>query len=428
MTARGSAIGRSGADEDYFSKLNALLRKHGPGHPVIVLDLDVLDRNIAALKAKIAPPKSFRVVVKSLPCVELIRHVFEKAGTRKAMVFHRPFLNLMARAFPDADILLGKPLPAQAATAFYRELGEATGFDPAADLQWLIDTRARLLQYREMARRLSIRLRVNIELDVGLHRGGVPEPGQLRPLLEVIAGDPEHLVFSGFMGYDPHVVNAGKLLIPFGRAFGGVLNRYGAFVAWVKSEFPQLYSDRLTFNGAGSPTYAHYQSVDLLNDISVGSALVKPADFDLDTLADHRPAMFIAAPVLKRLEGVNLPFLERFSPLLKKLRPSWGTTLFIYGGYWKAVPHWPQGLATNSLYGRSTNQEMLNAPEAVAVEVDDYVFFRPTQSESVMLQFGDLVVVRGGDIVDRWPVFSQGGDAGYSGCLQSERYFDKRSN
>ena len=39
--------------------------------------------------------------------------------------------------------------------------------------------------------------------------------------------------------------------------------------------------------------------------------------------------------------------------------------------------------------------------------IDDYVFLRPTQSEAVMLQFGDLQVVRGGQIVDRWPVFTQ---------------------
>jgi D-serine deaminase-like pyridoxal phosphate-dependent protein len=51
---------------------------------------------------------------------------------------------------------------------------------------------------------------------------------------------------------------------------------------------------------------------------------------------------------------------------------------------------------------------MLNAPADIAIDVDDYVFLRPTQSESVMLQFGDLLVLRRGEIVHRWPVFSQG--------------------
>jgi D-serine deaminase-like pyridoxal phosphate-dependent protein len=38
--------------------------------------------------------------------------------------------------------------------------------------------------------------------------------------------------------------------------------------------------------------------------------------------------------------------------------------------------------------------------------VDDFVFLRPPQSEAVMLQFGDILVLRKGRVVDRWPVFS----------------------
>jgi D-serine deaminase-like pyridoxal phosphate-dependent protein len=37
------------------------------------------------------------------------------------------------------------------------------------------------------------------------------------------------------------------------------------------------------------------------------------------------------------------------------------------------------------------------------------MFLRPTQSEFVMLQFGDLLAVADGEIVDRWPVFDQAG-------------------
>ncbi len=82
-------------------------------------------------------------------------------------------------------------------------------------------------------------------------------------------------------------------------------------------------------------------------------------------------------------------------------------TFFVYGGYWKARPVSPPGLLENPVFGRSSNQEMLNGSQSVALEVDDYVFYRPTQSESVMLQFGDLALVRGGQIVDFWPVFEE---------------------
>ena len=408
MTSDLKFSGHSGGHNEYFSKLNALLKKDGPGHPVIVLDLDILDQNLQELNSNMADPDRFRVVVKSLPSIDLIRYIFKQTKTRKAMVFHRPFLNLVAEEFPETDVLLGKPFPVQAARMFYGRLRDTSRFNPAMRLQWLIDTHERLLQYQQLAHDLDQKMRINIEIDVGLHRGGLPEPERLAPLLETISNDQDHLDFAGFMGYDPHVVKSGKVFIPLDKAHAQVLKRYEKFVTFLKNKYPGLYSDALTFNGAGSPTYSLYQKETVLNDLSVGSALVKPNNFDIGSLAGHRPAMFIATPILKKLQGVKIPFLEFLSPILPKLKSAWGTTIFIYGGYWKAVPVSPPGFITNSLYGRSTNQEMLNGPVDARVEVDDYLFLRPTQSESVMLQFGDLVIVRNGEVVGKWPVFPQG--------------------
>jgi len=89
----------TGRHNDYFMGLNALLKEKGPGHPVLVLDLDILDRNIEKLKIQINDPSRFRLVVKSLPCMDLIRHILSRTRTKKLMVFHRPFLNLAVNAF-----------------------------------------------------------------------------------------------------------------------------------------------------------------------------------------------------------------------------------------------------------------------------------------------------------------------------------------
>jgi D-serine deaminase-like pyridoxal phosphate-dependent protein len=78
---------------------------------------------------------------------------------------------------------------------------------------------------------------------------------------------------------------------------------------------------------------------------------------------------------------------------------------FIHGGHWLAQPESPPGLEFNPIFGRSSNQEMLNGSRSVALKADDYVFFRPTQSEAVLLQFGDLLVYEGGRITDRWATF-----------------------
>ena len=74
-----------------------------------------------------------------------------------------------------------------------------------------------------------------------------------------------------------------------------------------------------------------------------------------------------------------------------------------------ATPCYPDGIRENPTYGLSSNQQMLTVPSTSTVAVDDYVYLRPTQSEAVLLQFGDLCVVRKGALVDNWPVFRNEG-------------------
>jgi D-serine deaminase-like pyridoxal phosphate-dependent protein len=70
-----------------------------------------------------------------------------------------------------------------------------------------------------------------------------------------------------------------------------------------------------------------------------------------------------------------------------------------------AHPEDPPGLRYNRFFGRSSNQEMLNGGAQTNLQPDDFVFLRPSQSEAVFLQFGDIIVYDNGAIVDRWTVF-----------------------
>lgn len=399
--------------DDYFRALNEELRRNGSWRPSLVLDLDRLDHNLALLRASIRAPKHYRVVAKSLPSVPLLDYVMKSAQTNRLMAFHQPFLNAEAMAFPQSDILLGKPMPAGAAAAFYRE--HRGPFDPARQLQWLVDTPERLREYLELAQGQDLQLRINIELDVGLHRGGVTDNGMLKAMLDLIAADPQRLRFAGFMGYDPHVVKLPRLLGSRESQLAKVREIYRGYIDYTRREYAALWrEEEVTLNGAGSPTFRLYENDDLLNDLAAGSCLVKPTDFDLDTLDGFQPALFIAAPILKAADGVRLPGLETLSPALSAWNPNWQRSYFLYGGRWMARYEAPRGLRANSLYGLSSNQEMANGSAKTALSVNDHAFLRPTQSEALMLQFGDLLVLRGGRLVDRWPVLSQGGSAGPS--------------
>lgn len=93
-------------------------------------------------------------------------------------------------------------------------------------------------------------------------------------------------------------------------------------------------------------------------------------------------------------------------PLKRFLNPNLDRSIFIHGGYWKAKPVDPPGLNYNPTYGRSSNQEVLTGGPQTDIQPDDHVFLRPTQSEAVLMQFGDIAIYDKGTIVDMWSPFA----------------------
>lgn len=396
----------------YFATLNGDLKNNGTGRPLIIVDLDRLDKNLAILGSIIRPPLRYRIVVKSLPSVRLVRYIMDKTGTGSLMVFHQPDCTLLAEQFGgEIDILLGKPMPINAVREFYRTFTGRSGFKPATQIQWLVDTPERLRQYLAFAREKRISMKINIELDVGLHRGGVTNHADLDAMLGAIASSGGALLFSGFMGYDVYAASAPPLFTTrekaVASAFEAMLGRYRGFHNRGREKHPKLFRGDLTFNSGGSQTYRLFKGRGPVNDIAVGSGLVKPVDFDTPLLRDHEEALFIATPVLKKLDGTVIPFLEFLSGPWRLWNPNKEKTFFIYGGWWRASYCSPAGLEDNSLYGKSTNQSIVNGSARTAIGVDDYIFLRPGQSEGIMREFGEITIVRGGKVIDRWPAFPQ---------------------
>lgn len=396
------------AYDKYFSALNAELKENGDYVPTMLVDLDKVDTNIQTLKQQLNPNTDLRVVAKSLPSPELLGYVMERANTNKLMVFHQPFINEVAEQFPSSDLLLGKPIPVKAVHRFYRIWAtQDTNFNPEQQLQWLIDTPERAKQYLALAKQLGQKLLLNIELDVGLHRGGLKTTEELDTILDLVEANQEHIEFTGFMGYDPHVVKLPSIVKSAEQAYIESQATYQMFLTHLYQQQPKYRGKPLTLNGAGSPTIAMHNVKTVCNELSAGSCLVKPSDFDLPALASYQAAAFIATPVLKKINGTELPAAEVAKEAFAWWDPNMEQTFFIYGGKWMADYESPQGLQGNGLFGTSTNQQIVNGSYKVALSVDDYVFLRPHQSEFVFLQFGDLLAVKAGHIVSRWPILKQ---------------------
>lgn len=401
-----------GGHNEYFQQVQSALRDADLFRPTLVIDRAALLHNIGQLKSHLPANKHYRIVGKSLPSLDLIRTVRQQTGTERVMVFHQPFINLIAKEMPDAHLLIGKPMPVGAAARFFEHLEAGSVFDPAGQIDWLIDTPERWRDYRELAKaRVSegmAPMRINLELDIGLHRGGITEAAQVAELVRELDAEPS-MRFSGFMGYEAHCSKMPELLGGPAGALAKAMAQYDACVSAAREVQGSAFDpERLILNAGGSSTYELYDDGMPCNEIAMGSGLVMPTDFDKPTLADHKPAAFIATPVLKSLPSTQLPGLEPLTAAFAAWDPNTSRTFYLYGGYWHANQVSPPGLQKNAIWGHSTNQEMWNGSDKVQLEVDDFVFFRPHQSEFVFLQFGDIAVYDNGAIVDSWPVFTQG--------------------
>jgi D-serine deaminase-like pyridoxal phosphate-dependent protein len=388
-----------GAHDAYFHGLASALAPL-PAQPTLVIDRARLKANLAAIRQRAQHP--LRVVVKSLPSLGLIDAALADWRSDRVMVFNAPQLALVATERPAVQMLLGKPLPASAAAWV---LDTVPGERRAAErIEWLVDGVERLAAYRKLARAKNLALRINVEIDVGLHRGGVEHEAAFAPLLEMLRSEPL-LRFAGLMGYDAHLAAIPDLPGARSGAQAEAARRYAALLALARQRLPAPEKP-WTLNAAGSPTFHLHDAASSANELSVGSAALKPSDFDKPSLAALQPAAFIATPVLKDLGDFRLPRgVEWIAAAARAWDVNQRRAFAMHGGHWLADPVSPPGVRPSGLYGPSSNQQVLVASPSTALAPGDWLFLRPRQSEAVLLQFGDLVVVDEGRIVERWPVF-----------------------
>jgi D-serine deaminase-like pyridoxal phosphate-dependent protein len=389
---------------EYFARTSQALRAAGIATPTMVIDRDRLLANARQVMRNIGGHLPLRLVAKSLPCLPLLDLLMQTMQTRRLMVFNLPYLQQLAAQRGDVDLLLGKPLPVAAAAEFYRSF-QGGQFEPGRQLQWLVDTPQRLAQYRDLARAQQLDFRVNLEIDVGLHRGGVDSAQVLQQMLAILREEPR-LHWAGMMGYDAHVSKL-PLASLREKALAEAKSIYREYATLATQALPLNGGKEPVFNGGGSPTYRLHDGSGAANELALGSALVKPSDFDTDLLQDLSPAAFIATPVLKADRRFQMPIgVEVVGDAARAWDVNQEHVYFVYGGNWMADPVSPAGLAASGLYGNSSNQQALLGSGSQQLRVDDYIFFRPRQSESVLQQFGDIAVMEAGRITERWAVMS----------------------
>ena len=407
---------RGGAYPPYFAMLNQTLKNARVGRARILIDQERLDHNLAVIHGNIPSPQHYRIVVKSIPCVELLRYIKARIGTNKFMVVHEPFLRVILENFePGIDILLGKPLPVFACEEFFNDIPAALSERAQKEIQWLVDTDVRMQEYLDFASQKGLTLRVSVELDIGLHRGGVDSFEQLDAILKIIQANPDRLIFSGYMGYDGHVAAAPGIFTSARQAalaeFAENMAVYQGYIEHGRQHFPKLFSGNLAFNSGGSSTYSLFGQAPFITDVGIGGAVLRPASYPALFLGDLQPAEFVATPMIKLWKGAVIPYIEGLAGFLRWWNPNDQCSFGIYGGSWAGAIVAPPELHAQMLTSTDpanenlvTNQSILNGSRKVGWGMGDFAFYYPKQSDA-MFQFEDILLIRDGRVTGCWKVF-----------------------
>lgn len=393
--------------EAYFRQLSRDLHAASYGTPQILVDLDRLDANCDRVVSRIGRER-YRIVEKSLPSLELLGYVRARTGVDRFLVLHLPLLGDVLRAFPTADVLVGKVQPTPAIRRFFDGLPAADRAGVAARVRFLVDSRARLDELAAFARESGLLLRAGVEFDIGMHRGGVRRPDDLPP---VLAGFVEHagaIRFDCVLGYEGHVTHApvasGLERQTALAIFRSSMSEYAAFIDVIKARFPSLWRDDLLRNSGGTTTYALHEPGGLVNDVAMGGGLLRPESYSNLFIAALEPALFIAAPVIVHFDRVELPFVEPQSAAIFDGKQSYS----IYGGGWAAVFVSPPGAELEPLVSYVENRNLIPnlsvvmSPASPPLGPGDWVFQQPRLGDAIF-QFEDVLLVRGGRLLpERW--------------------------
>lgn len=394
-----------------FEAWNQELRAEAPGRDVVLVDLDAVDHNIAVVKSQLGQKFALRIVTKSVPSLPLLEYMLEKAQTNRVMAFSEGMLRAMLDHFNHLDVLLGRPMPVEGARRVLKEHPSK-----GRKVRWLVDTKERMLEYRALANSVPARLDVAIEIDVGLRRGGARTTEELLEMLAIVAASPMRLRFVGLMGYEGHVPFA-----PPGfdsdTEFAAVTARYADFVQAGKQAHKALFAGPLVLDSGGSGTYYRYSNAlqTPVNDIAMGSAFLLPANFGGLAQLGLMPAVFMASPILKRIDPAEVPFAEGYLPMLAQSDPSFENAFFMVAGGFPGNIAYPSGLVKNpvvpevegGVQSLLPNQTLRNGSSALPLDVGDFVFYHPWEASSLGW-LSTLEALRDDQIVTRWSTFREG--------------------
>lgn len=400
----------SGIATPDWAVLDDAVRRARLDAPVLALDLDLLDHNIADLRRR-AAGVPIRVASKSLRVRSMIERVLDRPGYAGVLAFDVAEAHWLATESGVSDVLLGYPTAKREALAalFTDELA-------CRRVTLLIDDPAQLDLVDAVvppAQRPSIRVAIDLDaslravggrVHLGVRRSPVHTVPQATALARIIVGrDGFDLV--GVMSYEAQVAGlgngvAGKFAMNTAVSavqavsMTEIRHRRGKVIAALRE-----IADLEFVNAGGTGSLEETAKDSSVTDIAAGSGLFGGHLFDNYRHFQPAPAMAFGLDVLRRPDE---------------------DIVTCAGGGWIASgppgadrlpkPVWPEGLEYIGTESAGEVQTPLVGPAARTLRVGDRVWFRHTKSGEVAERADRVALIQrtadgSADVVDVVPTY-----------------------
>jgi D-serine deaminase-like pyridoxal phosphate-dependent protein len=253
--------------------------------PALVLDLDVMRDNVSTMAAWTQSHVAVRPHFKTHKCIEIAREQLDAGaiGITCATVWE-------ARALVEAgidDILLANEVTAPAKVSLLAELARRSHITVAVDDADNASALAAAVSDHDAE------LGVLVEVDVGLHRGGVRSHEaaiRLARQLSTLRG----LRLRGVMGYEGHVVTEPDRDVRRRRA-GLAMNELAAYVDALRADGNPIE----IVSAGGTNTYDMTGADDRVTELQAGTYVVMDAAY-APLAPAFRPALTVVGTVVSR--------------------------------------------------------------------------------------------------------------------------------
>jgi D-serine deaminase-like pyridoxal phosphate-dependent protein len=347
--------------------------------PVLLLDLDALQRNIARMARFFADkPAALRPHAKTHKCPQIALRQL-KAGAIGITCAKVGEAEVMAQA-GIRDILIANQVVGPL------KIDRLTDLASSCDLIVAVDDPANVHALAQACQAKGVSLRVLVEVDMGMHRCGV-QPGDAALRLAGQVCDAPNLQFAGLLGYEGHLVMVAD---PQQRA-----NKVRQAMIPLQETCQLLRNAGLPteiVSGGGTGTYDVTGTCPPITEVEAGSYVLMDA-----TYHKVRPEFEIALTVLSTVVSRPAPDRLVVDAGIKSMTQEFGR---------------PQPLGVEGASIRKLSEEHgileLADPGAVHLRPGDKVRLIPSHCCTTVNLHDTLYVVQDNALVDCWPIAARG--------------------